>query len=36
MFLKIQTNPIACADFLHTTLSPNSVIIYRGSCPVFL
>jgi hypothetical protein len=32
---KNSTNPIACADFQHTTLLPNSVIIYRGSCPIF-
>jgi hypothetical protein len=30
-----STNPIACADFRHATLSQNSVIIYRGSCAVF-
>jgi hypothetical protein len=35
MFLKNSTNPIACADFKHAALSPDSVIIYRGSCCVF-
>ena len=32
---KNSTTPITCADFQHATLAPNSVIIYRGSCPVF-
>lgn len=29
-----STNPIACSDFHHENLTPNSVIMYRGSCPV--